>query len=252
MPSLEFENLPLAEVVIRLTPTRPLPFNVAFAVNLSSALKDRLPEIDDLVEFEPPPGRTSIMEFATGRLFGARYKDPERGVHLGVQNSLVYVRWVRDSKKAYPRFSVLNDLLWFSIEKLRAIVSDIRFDVANMSYTNFVVTKASNVTDFLDRYFLKIARPEIIEQSERFHGLNISWQTDQKIDLRLAIERGGATLDNPINREEGYKITTVAGVRFAEDPAPKDAVKLLHDRLQILFHSILSDDAKKEWGHVQP
>jgi uncharacterized protein (TIGR04255 family) len=252
MPSLEFGQLPLVEVTIRLSAVRPLPFSVTSAVNLHSALKSRLPVIDDLVELEPAPGRMPIIEFGPGRILGARYRDPARGIYVGVQHSVVFARWIRDDDKPYPRFSTLNNVLWFAVEQLQKEFGDVRFDVANMSYTNFVPKNAASVQEFLDRYFVEAVRPKVMKDADQFHDLNMSWRSTDAVDLRLGIERGEAALSSPIKRSEGYKIVTVAGTRFAEGASPEAVVAQLHDKLQVLFESILSPDAKKEWGYAQP
>lgn len=250
MPTLEFTKLPLVEVAIRLTAARPLPLDLASAVQLHLEMKERFPRIEDPLEAEQAPGRAAMIELQAGRLLGARYRDHAQGFSVGVQPSLVLIRWLQSPGRAtYPRFPAFSDALWFALEKLRAVFRDVRFDVANMSYTNFVQTNAATVSEFLDRYFVPSVRPAIMEPSNQFHGLNISWRSAEDIDLRLVIERGQAQL-TPVT-SEGYKITTVAGIRFEEVDVPSDPVARLHDRLQILFESILSEAAKKEWGHAK-
>ncbi|MCM3881161.1 MAG: hypothetical protein ND807_13715 [Vicinamibacterales bacterium] len=170
---------------------------------------------------------------------------------MGVQPSLVSVRWIQSpgGGTPYPRFLSLSGALWFTIEKLQSVFQDVRFEVANMSYTNFVKTSAATVSQFLERYFVPIVRPAIIEPENHFHDLNISWRSADDIDLRLIIERGEAHV-TPI-KSEGYKITTVAGIRFSEIAVPVAPVTKIHDKLQALFDSILSDSAKTEWGYAQ-
>ncbi len=250
MPTLEFTKLPLVEAAIRLTAARPLPLDLASAVQLHLAMKERFPRIEDPLEAEHAPGRAAMIELQAGRLLGARYRDPAHGLSVGVQPSLVSVRWLQSpgGTVTYPRFEALSDALWFALEKLRTVFRDVRFDVANMSYTNFVHTNAATVSEFLDRYFIANVRPAIMEPTNQFHGLNISWRSAEDIDLRLVIERGEAQLTV---RSEGYKITTVAGIRFDEADRPVESVKTIHDRLQVLFESILSESAKREWGHAK-
>jgi len=251
MPTLEFAKLPLVEAAIRLTAARPLPLDLASAVQLHLAMKDRFSRIEDPLEVEHAPGRVGMIELQPGRLLGARYRDHAQGISVGVQPSLVSARWLQSpgGGASYPRFGSLSDALWFALERLRSVFRDVRFDVANMSYTNFVKINAATVSEFLERYFVPNVRPAIMEPNNQFHGLNISWRSAEDIDLRLVIERGEAQL-TPV-RSEGYKITTIAGIRFEEIDVPVEPVTRIHDRLQVLFGSILSESAKREWGHAE-
>lgn len=255
MPSLEFANLPLIEVVIRLTISKPVPLDLAAAAQLHLALRDRLPIIEQPLEVEHTPGRPTLLELHPGRLLAAHYRDDASGLVIGVQPSLLFARWSASSRQgssgtSYPHFPRMAETLWFAAASLRQVFGEARFEIANMSYTNFVKTSDASVSQFLDRYFLAGVRPAILEPSDTFHTLNISWRRSDETDLRLVIERGEIPR-TPITAEDGYKILTVAGRRFPENVEPKTFVQSVHDHLQELFRSILSDHAKVEWGYAQ-
>jgi len=250
MPSLEFANLPLVEVAVRLALAEPLPLSLARLADLFGRVRERFSLMDDAPNVEASPGRGDISVHLR-RATAVRYEGHAQGLVLTVQPALVVMRWLASARgPAYPRFSALEDELWRCVADLEAVFpeSRVRFDVANMTYLNFIETGATSVEEIIGRYFSDSVRPPAMPSDVRFHSINLSWR--KAVDLRLIVERGEAYVGpEPM---VGYRLVTVSGDAFTAEARPQAKVRELHDVLQELFLAVISDFAKKEWGYARP
>lgn len=249
MKSLEFANLPLVEVAIRLAIEQPLPVSLGKVADLYAQLKERYNSVDDLVTNEPPPGAATVLvEYQLGRTRAAAFAGHGRGLVAALQPNLLSLKWLHDpgAKGTYPRFVVLEEELAWYLGQVREVfgADSAKVTVANIAYINFVLTPPDVRAG---KFLIPSAWPSFLDESELFHGMNLSWRRDD-VDLRLVVERGEATLSD--KAEQGYRLMTVAGKRMDAAQDTPGTLRTLHARLQALFASLISEFAKKQWGFV--
>ena len=249
MPSLEFNRLPLVEVVVRLALATPLPVTLRELTRVHERLKSRFPHVAEPSPMEAAPGGAQPL-LTFGPIRAAIYSGHESGLLYTLQPTMVAFRWRGGTKDAapYPRFTRLTDELWRCLEDTEAVIGrPLAFDVANMSYIDFVQTNDHKPLETVGKYFTAERWPGFLARASQFESQNVSW-AEGEVEHRLIFERGVVQHDH--ERNNGCLITTVAGMRFEPRERPSDEVQLLHDALIKLFEETLSDEAKEEWGYV--
>ena len=246
---LNFRNLPLVDAAVRASFESPVELTFRGLYALADALQPDFPSQTELDQFQMPPGvRSPSMVLGPGQIPGAVYTGHKEGLSITVQSQVIIARWVKKvvtSAPDYPRYKALADALWratkgFSETYARQAP---RIVVVNMSYVNFL--QIAHDQPVLLRYFSEKARVEAAKGARKIHKVETSWQEPDGVDLRFSLEQVTATVDAA--KVEGFRLTTAAGKRLVEGDGKEDALEMIHDRLQIFFFEILSEQAKTEW-----
>lgn len=253
--SIEFTNLPLVDVSIRLVPLSDLPISLGAIKALILDSSTGFTELSDIEAFENPPGGGSIKP-KLGGLNGFVLTNPQIGLTIDVHPTLLLFRWRRETAskpKPYPRFETLVHQLREVIILLMKVLELPSFSpkVVNMSYTNFV--EASNGLTIGSSFPIinfKATQSSIIAEESNLTDFTVGWsEPNNGIDLRVRIDQAELleTQESPL--KSGYILTTIAGKRLAEGEEYEQNVLSCHDRLIELFEVLLNEDAKQLFGY---
>lgn len=240
--TLEFGELPLAEVAIRLTfQDRPIPASFAFHHSLANSLEKmegRTWEIVGEVPGEVPPG----LPFDNMVLGGLRFQETETGVNLTVQGNMVAVQWFSIGSE-YPRFPALQETLDLCLGSISKIVgAEIVPHVANVAYANDIRDE-----EVLAKLFSKSWQVPALAAVEGLYHSETIWPED-RMDVRVTLNR-----DPAVDQKSGRCVlVTSAGMRLDDGDVYADKVEQLHDRLIDLFDQLASDEVKSRWKQRQP
>ena len=246
---LDFGNLPLIEAALRASFHGPVGVSYDVVNSIASRLKPEFPTLREPQQIEIAPGiGPSPAEFGPGFLPGAVYGGHKAGLTVSLHSQVIVVRWVKQPgpyETAYPRFPALRDALWKAVEAFREGVGDAFPGVAvvNMSYVNFL--PALDPASVVSTYFSKQAQLSLMDNARKVRKLESAWSERDRVDVRFALEQVTAKLADSVR--EGYRLTTAAGIRLAESLDAKAALENIHDRLQVFFLELISDDAQVEW-----
>ena len=250
--SLEFDQdkLPLVEAALRTSFRSQVPLRFAILNDVRAELTDEFPSLDELPQFEAPPGMNVQVTFGVGQIPGAVLSGHKQGLRATIQQHVVVTRWVRAPHRGapkYPRFAALRDCHWRVVRALLKAVNapDVPFGAVNMSYTNFLQREAT--PDVLFRYFSPAAYVELVRQAALLHKYEVSWQDSDAVDLRLRLERVAFQIGD--EKKEGYNLTTIAGKAASSLDEARDNLDRVHGQLNEFFDVLISDDAKKDWGY---
>ena len=245
---LDFGKLPLIEAAVRASFSAPVPLTYGVVNAVADRLKPSFPALSEPQQLEIAPGvGPSPTEFGPPHLPGAVYGGHTAGLTVSVHPQVVVARWVKQHvplETDYPRYSALRDALWTAVEAFRQGVGD-EFPgvtVVNMSYVNFL---PGSVPASVMSYFSDQAQLGAMAQARKVRKLEAAWSETEGLDVRFAIEQVTANLGGKI--EEGYRLTTAAGIRLAESLDAKSALERVHGTLQSFFLKLISEHAKKEW-----
>lgn len=256
MANLEFESLPLFEVIARLTLSKPLPLSVNFLVDLWRVVEADFPEIDELDNLEPPPGiETALLTLNQVRPAGLRFISADRKSTGYVQGNLVGIRWqapdatlLPETVVEYPRYQrALKPRLMALCKGIETVLGSEDFSpcVANMIYTNFIESteplRGQRLAELLKG---SISAP--MANAAEFYETLFSWQAPSGVDLRFHAASGRSQSGDAV--VAGYVLKTSAGMKFEN---PKEAFARLdnvHDDLCSMFESLLTAEACRTWG----
>ena len=199
MKGLEFTNLPLVEVSVRLFFDRDVKLTLEKGVEAWGRLEQRFPSFVDSDQVEPGLGGRPSSQFALvpGSAdfahFGFRYTGGQSGLDLRLQTNLISISWNKgfDSKSTpYPRFDALEDNLWWATDVLREALPLPEIRALNMRYGNFVPTDEKGAGTVLQDYFSEATWAPLLKGATQLHGVDFNWREADEIDRRFAISRG--------------------------------------------------------------
>jgi len=245
---LDFGNLPLVEVALRASFSQPLELTFSRINEIFAKLKDIFPHVTEPQTIEAAPGVSSEMAIGPGRITGVAFSGDPSGRSVTLQSHVAVVRWLKQfigNPPEYPRFPVMRDALWSVIGAAQDAyrLEAIPIPVVNMSYVNFIqVTDYSRV---LEDYFSPLVRVGALARADEVRKVDLAWR-EADLDLRFRLEKVQATLGK--ETLDGCRLTTVAGTHVPADGGDaRESLDLVHNRLQVFFRDVISDQAKKEW-----
>lgn len=250
--SLDFGNLPLVEVALRVSLQSQLPITFGLIDELGVEMRSHFPRKSELIRFEVAPGApTDFVRFSPGFIPGVAFENQETGESISLQRNVVVARWTKQANGAeYSGYNSLRDALKRVILALSKSAKEdtLRISVVNMSYVNFIVSSGDD--DKLMAYFAKESQVTLVQSATAVHKIEASWREGDGKDLRYSIELGKS---QDSDRElDGHLLTTVAGQALADGPDPFGVLDDLHARLQDFFMSLISDYAKQLWQLRSP
>lgn len=249
MPELNFDQLPLVEVVCRFILEKRLPVDPAMLVDFVSASKDRFPIVRE--PSETPARLDGPLKIEVATSVGGFSVANSEGVEISVQRGAVVVKWSGElgdegtPDPPYPRyetslrgavveaFRVLGDLLGGEAVQVR---------IVNMEYTNLVTYSGPIGRDGITSRFATFD-PVSLPGFQSFQTFNCSYRNQRGIDVRL-------TYDATVSPVEGYLASCIAG-RFLESPVGSgEALEILDTVRQTCnetFDRTLTSEARVEW-----
>jgi uncharacterized protein (TIGR04255 family) len=155
------------------------------------------------------------------------------------------LKGVGEKAAAYPRFPAIRDALWRAVNAFEEATGGRfpRIAVVNMSYVNFL--KIPHSAPVLSRYFSDVARVKATDGANQIHKVEVAWREHDSVDLRYNVEQVTAKVAD--QEVQGYRLTTAAGVKLPATAEATSALDAVHDRLQLFFRDVISDDAREEW-----
>ena len=253
---LDFDNLPLVEAAVRVSFESPVELTFSIVNGVHEHIGDNdFPQVSEPQQLEAPPGvGESAVALGPGKISGVVYMGGPQGLAVTLQSQVVVARWVKqvaDESPPYPRFPALRDTAWKTVEAFAGVCQRATLPVAavNMSYVNFL--KTDDAAGVLKTYFSRLAQVQATERAAHIHKVEFSWREHDGTDLRFRLEKVTAQVgDEAI---DGYRLTTIAGIRLTQ-PSDDSNEKLehVHDRLQVFFRDLISEQAKKEWKLREP
>lgn len=243
---LQFSNLPLARVDLRLVLTEDLLLDAPGILFIGQELRERLPVPLRLGQLEQAPGIdrpiSSSMATVASVGFGA---DPP-AVLLIVQQNMLICRWMRlsgldEEKQMYPGFDHLLELLKWAVNVFEKVGVPLQFAVANMSYLNFDSEARLGSEDYFSSDVMKVdvAIGNPIE-------INVNWR-DGDTDYRALISHGREIENNVVT--EGWQITNSCGKPVTPADDPFTSLVECHDVLIKNFTTVISRKALEKWGY---
>ncbi|MCH7813104.1 MAG: hypothetical protein IID40_03695, partial [Planctomycetes bacterium] len=181
---LNFGNLPLVEVALRVSFESPIHLKFSIINQVKEDLGDSFPALTEASRIETAPGVASSMTLGVGQIPGAVYSGNRNGVIIALQGQVVVVRWLKRVEKGaaeYPRYSVLRAALWKAYEAVGGACGGSALPLAavNMSYVNLL--DIGHHEPVLTRYFSEIAQVKmegftgaVLELRSAFEGLTIA------------------------------------------------------------------------------
>ena len=252
---LDFGNLPLIEAATRASLSEAVPVSYDVVNWIEKRLKPEFSTLNTPQQLEVAPGFGSRpVEFGPGILPGALYSGHSAGLTVSVHPNVVVARWVRQpglSEKEYPRYPDLRDALWKAVKAFAERLGDDAFPgvaVVNMSYVNFL--PASDPASVVSKYFSEKAHLSLMDGARQIRKLEAGWSEPNRVDVRFALEQVTAKLGDSV--QEGYRLTTAAGIRLAGSLNEQQALEDIHEYLQGFFLKLISDHAKQEWKLKEP
>lgn len=246
---LKFDNLPLVEAAVRASFNVPKALSYALINSVHAELKSQFPALAESTQIEVAPGSGQFQaEFGPGCIPGAVYTGHPLGVSVHVQPQVVVARWSKRpglDDPHYPDYERLRDSLWIAVEAFeRGCGTDYPgIAVVNMSYVNFI--PALDPAAILKTYFSEDAHLRAMDKARQVRKLEAAWSEGDDLDVRFALEQAAAKLPDGIT--QGYRLTTVAGLRLGGSVDPRIGLERVHDALQEFFNKLISPEAKKEW-----
>ncbi len=246
MSRLEFNNLPLLEVVIRLAPTSPITLDLEHLLKVADAIREEFPVRSFLDA--PLSSVATGLHIDIGQLIGLRCEQPESGCCLYLQTNLVATAWQNrslESDKSYVRYERLKQLLLWAVEVLNdGLPGPLTFGATNLAYTNFIATPEPPGAEDVSKYFGENLSIGLMAGADPFHELNAAWHeggNDLRVHLR-GVRGSGAPHPN------GLELTSIAGRIFEQNARPDTIIDSLHQKLSTLFPDLLTETALDEWG----
>ncbi|MEW6278847.1 MAG: TIGR04255 family protein [Candidatus Eremiobacterota bacterium] len=253
---LNFSNLPLVEVTLRVAPGQPVMLDVPHLADAIVKLRECGFNDSELsTEYHFAPGAPPLFQVGPGAISGLRFRDAGAGLTLILQSDLILLGWQNPRLEVsyeYPRFPAMLERLRVAVEKLRDAGLEFRdFRAANMSYRDFVRTDQAPTAQVIRTYLRSEAIPELQPSDCRFHETNLSWKTAHGTDLRLHIQ-GIAGVTGIYPADNGFALTSIAGRLVEPIEWPGILFEELHAELLDLFDSVITKHAREEWGYAGP
>lgn len=249
LDSLEFQNLPLIEAVVRVYFRERMQIDFRLVNALHEPLRLEFPNVAPLSVWEVSPAlkQDTQLPIQRGDLPGAEYTGGNQGVSVHLQPQLLAVRWRRGISEHGPQYQgvrylklrkVLNDA-FAHLRNLRG-AGEPHTALANMTYTNFI--RIEDPRPYLKNEYSTRATIGAKAVQEQV----VAWQAQNGIDLRFEI-RGAERVEG--NRASaGFVLITAAGRKLDGENDPIPSLDAVHAELQVLFGKLISDRAKHEWG----
>lgn len=244
---LEFRNLPLQQVVLRLVVAEPIPVNIRFITDLWSELRkgDFFTEIraPQQVEFAPAVENTMSLTQSTP----AEFWNENTQVAVAVFPLVLTAIWRRGRKGGnYPRFEALEEAMRCAIEGILSLTKLDRLScrLMNLAYVN-VIDEVENESGIIQRYLGPDFQIGKREQTKLIHELNLNWREDDNVDVRLELTRQVSQKDGA--EKPSYFLATVAGCNALPTDNIRDLGLRLNDRLNSLFPQMISQEAQADW-----
>lgn len=222
MTSLEFKNLPLAEVTCHVLSSVPLGVDRKYVRNVEDALQSMG---FHLISFSSNPFNVGLTPFS---MPSAVYENVN-GVTVSITDTGISCAWKQSgSNLEYVRFAFLMKALAATI----AVVPSYRTSIVNLTYVN-QISGEMNVFDLLIQDVLpKIAANPIKEY-------NVAWNLSSGEEFRLTIRPG----------DDFTILSTASGMNVSDDISakPLETLQRIHAALQTQFKLILSSRAVEQW-----
>lgn len=241
MKSLEFRNLPLAEVAMKRFFGRSAGLSLASLPGLLRALEGReVGRLTDLPELEALPGPMGTLEFGPVSLAGYAFLQEECGVSLAVQVNGMIAKWQKLPDVKYPGHTKLRK----TMHDLCNVMSETGMQLPVVSTIQLVYQSrlGSSFAEFGNPadWLFSFEWPDVAGESVGSIGeLQIVFKGVSGIDKRLVLlER----IDESGGRY--HVLQTVAGRRLLPDENVEQREAELHDVLCEWFPSVLSEKAR--------
>lgn len=249
MPELNFDQLPLVEVVCRFLLESRIPVNPAMVVDFAAASKERYPIVRESSELHGWAGAAFEIESASSMLgFSVANAD---GIDISIQRRAIVVKWsgeLGDDGVPDPPYPRYEGHLRFALTEALKILEDllgggaIQVRVVNMQYTNLISHEGPLVGDCLTSRFTTF-NPAILPDFQSLQSFNCAYRNQKGIDIRLTYD----AVNLPI---AGYAARCVAG-RFLEEPVTSEgALNVLdeaHEACKLTFDQTLTPEVRVEW-----
>lgn len=236
---LQFDNLPLTEVALRLS------FEVAQAVDFKVAKQlleelDGFNDIDLPPDFDVPPGIAATWEVGPTTPCAFRLSGHKQGINLTIQRQMIAARWEAKSGAKYPKYPALRVAISDLLIAVRKLGLDAPVAVVNMVYINFIPTAVVGDA-FLRKYFSDRAQCGLFKGSTKIQQYTAAWRASSTIDLRVDLRHATR------NKSEGQRLLTAGGSRIQPEDDPLHHLDEVHGALRDCFNKLVSDEAKVDW-----
>ena len=245
MARLDFERLPLAEAAVRAVFHEILNFSVPLITKIAPRFQNDFPQITEIEELELSGGVKG--PFRVPLRPGIEFGGHRQGLAIVLQQNYVGVKWRRSLMETeYPRFEIMRDTLWKVVDALKTEMGDALSPVVvvNISYVNII--EQTNLSAVPRDYFAEKAQLAIMRGAPIVHEVVGSWREQDGVDLRFDLRLVPRKANQ--KEQEALRLATGAGIRLHERLTAKEALQLVHDRLQAMFADVISERAKAEWG----
>lgn len=247
---LDFENLPLVEAKVRASFINPIKLSFDLIYSFHELVRDEFPLIAAPTQFESAPGvAQQSLKLDPSVLIGADFRGGDHGVWLSLQTLVTCAQWQKqliEGAPAYPRFPKLLRAFDKGLTSLRECGVDTGIRAVNISYMNII--ESEGVTDILQHYFSDRVHVAAMRGAKEIHKMELAWCAEDGVDLRFRLEKVEKHVDDRVI--SALRLTTIAGMLLAPptEQGPSRMLQTVHDRIQRFFLSLLSDNARREWG----
>lgn len=248
--TLNFSNLPLAEVALRMSFVESINLSLTNVIELSNRLNIDSNQVHLSKVGNSAPGY-SVSEIRKDGDATFVIEDEKSAILTMLHNRFLCVVWVGkvDDSCPYPRFSEMKSRFKQSTALLMRILGLPNFNVhaVNMGYTNFVLNPPNLEISSTIPLTKVMVGGNAVKKGSRMTEFNMAWSEDSMLDIRLLIQKAKIHMGDV--DEDGLALTTTAGKLIeGEVSLALSGVDDCHDRLQILFKEIISDQQLQEFG----
>jgi len=245
-----FTNLPLVEVSVRFTLEETLPFGLPFIGELRDLLRGVHPAVED-APFVLPPGSTMFLPTNIGQVGAVRFVGGPEGLILHVQPDLVGIFWsIASTPLQYPLHQSLFRQMSTLLAEIRMAtgMESVPVKSVNMTYAKLLPAPLGQAADVVERYYGNSLMVPHLHNVPQFHELNVSWRTEQNIDLRFHVQY--ASVQIGATQTAGYTISDSGGM-LLNGQSPMGGLEIVHTELTRYFVGSITKHAKKEWGFLE-
>lgn len=225
MKSLEFGNLPLAEVACQVFLQSPADLSWGLLESMRSQLASDFSGVEEFF-VTPTQQRFAVHVGVQPGL----HLSSALGATVEIRPTKVRVSWLRQGLMAYPRYAFLrNTLLSLSAKFGSTMVPR----VVNMSYVNRISLEAAEIGNLITPgYLAPEARP--------IRELNLAWQRPSGLEARLQI----------LPEDSAMLLVTTVGttLQAGGDMNVITTLDSIHDELQVMFAEVITEKAKSLWS----
>lgn len=225
MKSLEFGNLPLAEVACQVFFQSPADLSWDLLESMRSRLAADFPEVEEYyvtptkVRFALQVGVQPGMQLSSAT-----------GATVEIRPTKVRVSWLRQGSAAYPRYAFLRRALQnLSVGFGTTMVPR----VVNMSYVNRISLGSANLESLIRPSFLA-------ERACPIREVNLAWERPNGLEARLQI----------LPDDSAMLLVTTIGTTVDGDATDELIMTLdnIHDELQSMFLELITEEARNLWS----